>query len=94
MSPPTTARPIAAVATALTRLGGEVAERPDGWVIRGGRLRGGMVDASGDHRIAMALRIAGLLARGNVRIDGGETMKVSHPGFDRDLRRLRSGGGR
>jgi 3-phosphoshikimate 1-carboxyvinyltransferase len=58
-------------------------------VIQGGELSGGAVDACGDHRVAMALRIAGLLSRGRVRLNGADAMRVSHPDFDRDLERLR-----
>jgi 3-phosphoshikimate 1-carboxyvinyltransferase len=81
---------IATVAEGLRRLGADVVEREDGWILRGGELRGGRIDARGDHRVAMAFRIAGLLATEAVRVRGG-AMKVSHPGFDRDLRRLTSG---
>ncbi len=79
---------ISAVADGLKALGGLVEERPDGLVLVGGRLQGGTVDARGDHRIAMAFRIAGLLADGPVRVRGGDAIRISHPGFDRDLRRL------
>jgi 3-phosphoshikimate 1-carboxyvinyltransferase len=80
---------LASMADALRRLGADVVERPDGWVIQGGELSGGAVDACGDHRVAMALRIAGLLSRGRVRLNGADAMRVSHPDFDRDLERLR-----
>jgi 3-phosphoshikimate 1-carboxyvinyltransferase len=79
---------IAALADGLARLGADVVERPDGLVIAGGRLGGGVVDARGDHRIAMAFRVAGLLASGRVRVEGARAMRISHPGFERDLSRL------
>jgi 3-phosphoshikimate 1-carboxyvinyltransferase len=63
-----------------------VTERPDGLVVQGGALRGATVDARGDHRLAMAFRIAGLLARGSVRVRGAGAVRVSHPGFERALR--------
>jgi 3-phosphoshikimate 1-carboxyvinyltransferase len=79
---------LAALADGLHRLGAAVTERPDGLVIEGGRLHGGTVEARGDHRIAMAFRVADLLADGHVRVRGASVAGVSHPGFDRDLRRL------
>jgi 3-phosphoshikimate 1-carboxyvinyltransferase len=82
---------LAALAEGLARLGADVLERADGLRIRGGRLRQGTVDARGDHRIAMAFRVAGLLARGTVRVRGAHAAAISHPGFDRDLRRLLRG---
>ena len=85
---------ISGIAEGLTALGAEVVERPDGWVLEGGRLRGGRVEARGDHRLAMAFRVAGTIASGPVRVGGASSMAVSHPSFDRDLRRLRKGRGR
>jgi 3-phosphoshikimate 1-carboxyvinyltransferase len=79
---------IRSMATGLAALGIKLEERPDGLVLEGGRLMGGTVDAWGDHRIAMAFRIAGLLSHGVVRVRGAAAMRVSHAGFDRALRRL------
>jgi 3-phosphoshikimate 1-carboxyvinyltransferase len=81
---------LAAVAAGLARLGIDVDEREDGLVIRGGTLRGGIVDARGDHRIEMAFRVADLLAPEPVRVRGASVAGVSHPGFERDLKRLQS----
>ncbi|MEZ5065130.1 MAG: 3-phosphoshikimate 1-carboxyvinyltransferase [bacterium] len=82
---------LAGLAAGLGNLGGRVEELSDGLVIRGGALHGGGVDALGDHRLAMAFRIAGLLASGAVRVRGADAMRISHPAFDRDLRRLLTG---
>jgi 3-phosphoshikimate 1-carboxyvinyltransferase len=80
---------IAAMAEGLARLGGRVSELPDGWEIRGGgRLEGAPVSARGDHRVAMALAVAGLLAEGETEIDGAECVAVSYPEFWDDLERL------
>lgn len=77
----------------LARLGARIEERPDGFAIDGPtRLRGGRVDAAGDHRIAMAMAVAGLLADGPVTIDGADTVAVSYPGFFADLATLTRGG--
>lgn len=85
---------IAAMAAGLAALGADVRELPDGLDVAGGRLRGGRVDARDDHRVAMAFRIAALLAEGAVRVAGARAMRISHPGFDRDLGRLVRGGRR
>jgi 3-phosphoshikimate 1-carboxyvinyltransferase len=81
---------LAGLAAGLLRLGGDVRELPDGLAVRPGRLRGGTVDALGDHRLAMAFRIAALLARGTVRIRRADAARISDPGFERELRRLRA----
>jgi len=49
--------------------------------IQGGRLRGGTVDAEGDHRLAMAFAVAGLFAEGPVTVRGAESVQISFPGF-------------
>jgi 3-phosphoshikimate 1-carboxyvinyltransferase len=78
---------IAALAEGLTALGAAVEERPDGFVVRGGRrLRGARVRSHGDHRIAMALAVAGLAASGATEIDGAECVAVSFPSFFEVLR--------
>ena len=79
---------IAALATNLRRLGVEVEENPDGLAIHGGRIRGGTVDAEGDHRIAMAFAVAGLLAEGAVTVKGAREIATSFPGFVATLRDL------
>jgi len=72
---------IAVIARGLRALGGEVEERPDGLTIYGGRLRGGRVNCGGDHRIAMAFAVAGVLAEGAVTVEGAESVSISFPHF-------------
>ncbi|MGD8330591.1 MAG: 3-phosphoshikimate 1-carboxyvinyltransferase [Acidobacteriota bacterium] len=80
---------IATTAAALRALGVAVDEFPDGLAVRGGqRLRGGTVDAAGDHRIALALAAVALAAEGPVTIENAEAMAVSYPGFAHDLERV------
>ncbi|MGH9360596.1 MAG: 3-phosphoshikimate 1-carboxyvinyltransferase, partial [Thermoanaerobaculia bacterium] len=71
---------IAAVASELRKLGARVRELPDGLEIEGGRLRPAAIDSCGDHRIAMALAVAGLRVPGVVVRDPGVVAK-SFPGF-------------
>ena len=77
---------IAVIARGLRSLGGEVEERPDGLTVYGSRLHGGRVGSAGDHRIAMAFAVAGLLADGPVTVEGAESIAVSFPEFTRVLR--------
>ena len=73
---------IAAMAEGLTAMGASVEERPDGLVIHGGRpLRGAAVRSHDDHRIAMALSVAGLVASGETTVEGAECASVSFPEF-------------
>jgi 3-phosphoshikimate 1-carboxyvinyltransferase len=80
-----------ATATELSRLGANVKELPDGLVIDGtGSLKGGTCKSYGDHRLAMTLGIAGLLAKEEVVITGAEVVDISYPNFWEDLVTLTS----
>jgi 3-phosphoshikimate 1-carboxyvinyltransferase len=74
---------IEAVVDGLRRLGAHIRATPDGFTVRGvpSRLRGGSVDARGDHRIAMLGAVAGLVSREGVEVEGAEVAAVSFPGF-------------
>lgn len=77
------------VAVELERLGAEVRELDDGLAIRGpARLVGARCESYGDHRIAMALAVAGLVAEGLTTISGSEYIDISFPGFQECLQRL------
>ncbi|MBI3596209.1 MAG: 3-phosphoshikimate 1-carboxyvinyltransferase [Nitrospirae bacterium] len=78
---------IQAIVRELSKLGVDLKELPDGLVIRGGRkLSGARCLSYGDHRIAMALAIAGLVAEGETVVEGTEWIETSFPGFERLLR--------
>ena len=80
---------IAGVVEGLAGLGARDRGRPDGFAVRGtGGLRGGDLDARGDHRLAMVGAIAGLASSEGVEVSGFESVAVSYPGFERDLRSL------
>ena len=80
---------IAAVVTQLRALGARIEERSDGFVVEGPtRLRGGTVDSHGDHRLAMALAVAGLIAHGEVVIERAECISDSFPGFVELMRKI------
>jgi 3-phosphoshikimate 1-carboxyvinyltransferase len=80
---------IAAVVDGLTGLGGRVEATEDGFVVTGtGGLRGGTLDARGDHRMAMLGAIAGMASTEGVEVIGFEAAGVSYPTFAGDLARL------
>jgi 3-phosphoshikimate 1-carboxyvinyltransferase len=74
---------IETVVTALRDVGAHVRGLEDGFEVRGvpHRLRGGHIDAAGDHRIAMLGAIAGACSQEGVTIDGAEAVAVSFPDF-------------
>ena len=73
---------IAAVAENLRRMGAEVEEFPDGLRVQGKqRLRGAEIECHGDHRIAMAFAVAGLVAEGTTVIRDSACVDISFPGF-------------
>lgn len=80
---------IAAMARSLTAMGAAVEELEDGLIITGPvRLRGADIDSEDDHRIAMAMAVAGLVADGSTRIHDAQCAAVSFPGFWSELRSL------
>lgn len=80
-----------AMARELRRLGAQVEELPDGLIIEGGKpLRGAVLDTHGDHRLAMALAVAGLACQGDSVIRNPRVADVSYPNFWRDLNGLSS----
>ncbi len=82
---------IASVVEGLRGLGGQIEALPDGFVVTGtGRLRGGAIDARGDHRLALLGAVAGLASEDGVEVVGMEAADVSYPGFAEDLSGLAS----
>jgi len=81
---------IAAICSNLRAMGAELEEHPDGLAVVGGqRLRGADIETLGDHRIAMAFTVAGLVADGQTRVHRAECADVSFPGFYEALAGLR-----
>ena len=79
---------LAAIAGNLQRMGIDVTETGDGMIISGGTLKGTDIDPKGDHRIAMAFSIAGLVSKGTTTITDEGCVDVSYPDFYEDLRSL------
>ena len=76
---------IASVVTNLKAMGAEVEEFEDGLRVERSDLKGTTIDSFGDHRIAMAFAVAGLLAQGETEIKGAGCAAVSYPHFFEDL---------
>ncbi len=73
----------------LRNIGAEVEEFEDGMHIQGNiKLKGGVVDAHGDHRIAMTASIAGLLCEKGIHVKGWSTVNISYPNFYNILDRI------
>ena len=71
-----------AMETGLRAMGADITVQEDGWVINGPRdLEGARVDSAGDHRIAMALAVAGMIASGKTEIEGADCVAISYPSF-------------
>jgi 3-phosphoshikimate 1-carboxyvinyltransferase len=85
---------IAVLVAGFRALGLDADERPDGFVVAGNRVapgrgpKGGVADARGDHRMAMAFAIAALAADKPSTVDGADAVVVSYPGFFETLGRL------
>ncbi len=80
---------LAVMARALRAMGGEVEELPDGLVIHGPTaLHGAELDSHNDHRVAMSIAVAGLLAAGRTTIRGAGCIDTSFPGFADKLQAL------
>ena len=78
-----------AMATELTKLGGDVVETEDGLIIQGvEKLNGGTVDSWNDHRIAMALSVASIRCRQPVILTNSACVKKSYPKFYKDFEML------
>jgi 3-phosphoshikimate 1-carboxyvinyltransferase len=85
---------ISALAAGLRALGAEITELPHGFHLTARPLAGGLVDAHGDHRLAMAFAVAATAAQGHTAIAGGASVAVSYPGFFATLEQLTRGDGR
>ena len=83
---------IAVIASELRKMGADITPRPDGFAVDGPTpLRGALVDSHGDHRIAMALAVAGLLAEGHTTIERTACITDSFPSFVASMRNLGAG---
>jgi 3-phosphoshikimate 1-carboxyvinyltransferase len=79
---------ISSLADGFRAMGAGVEEYDDGFTLEARPLRGGVVDAAGDHRLAMAFAIAATRSASPTTITGASSVDVSYPGFFDELTRL------
>jgi 3-phosphoshikimate 1-carboxyvinyltransferase len=80
---------IAVIVEGLRAMSARIEPRPDGFIVEGPTpLHGASVDSGGDHRLAMALAVAGMIAEGETVVEQAECISDSFPGFATLLRRL------
>lgn len=81
---------IQAICTELARMGAIIEEKADGFIIQGqaSRLKGTRVQSHGDHRIAMSLAVAALIAEGETVIENSQVVNISYPEFWETLHNL------
>ena len=80
---------IAFLVAELSKMGASVEELPDGIIIKGGgKLNGAGCSSHGDHRIAMALGVAGAIADGETAIEDAGAVDISYPGFWQEFERI------
>ena len=76
---------ISAICSELRKMGADIEEFADGLKVRNSKLRGAELEGHGDHRIVMALAVAGLIADGRTIISGADTISKSYPRFVDDI---------
>lgn len=79
---------IAVMTQELAKMGADIREEKDGLTVRTSRLVGAHVNGHGDHRVVMALALAGMVAEGETVIDSAEAAAVTYPTFLEDFKKL------
>ncbi len=79
---------IRVMATELSKMGAAIEELEDGLIIRESRLTGARVCGHHDHRVVMALSLAGMVAGGETEIDTAESIDVTFPGYIQKMQAL------
>jgi len=80
---------IKAIVNELKKMGADIKEREDGFAVNGPtKLQGAVCESYDDHRIAMSLAVAALLAEGKTVIKNSECIDISFPGFEKTLQKL------
>jgi 3-phosphoshikimate 1-carboxyvinyltransferase len=78
-----------AIVSELKKMGANIKEKEDGFIVVGhSKLQGAVCESFDDHRIAMSLAIAALLAEGKTVIKNSECIDISFPGFENTLQKL------
>jgi 3-phosphoshikimate 1-carboxyvinyltransferase len=72
----------------LTKMGAKIKEKSDGMIIQHSKLKGARLNGHYDHRIVMALSLAGMIADGQTEIDSAEAIKVTFPNYVEIMKNL------
>lgn len=80
---------IKATVNELKKMGADIEEKDDGFIVTGpSRLKEAVCESYNDHRIAMSLAVAALLAEGKTVIKNSECINISFPGFEKTLQNM------
>jgi 3-phosphoshikimate 1-carboxyvinyltransferase len=79
---------IKVMATELSKMGADIEEMEDGLIIRQSELKGTRVHGYHDHRVVMALSLAGMMAEGETEIDSAESIDITFPGYVKKMGQL------
>jgi len=80
---------IKAIVNELRKMGANIKEKEDGFIVKGpSKLHSAVCNSYNDHRIAMSLAVAALLAEGKTIIKNSECIDISFPGFEKTLQKL------
>ncbi len=79
---------ISGIVTQLKKMDAQIEERPDGLVVRRSSLKGAHVESYEDHRMALALAVAGLAAEGETQVSHVECVSKTFPDFQRQMQSL------
>ena len=79
---------ITVMAEELQKMGADIKELPDGLLVRKSRLTGARVSGRHDHRVVMALSIAGMAAAGPTTIETAEAVSVTYPAYVESMRAI------
>lgn len=72
----------------LTKMGGKITELEDGMIIEQSNLKGSRLHGYDDHRMVMALTVAGMAASGETIVDTADSVKITYPSFFHDFQQL------
>jgi len=79
---------IKAMHAELSKMKADVTEKQDGLILRGSHLQGAVIDSWKDHRIVMAMAVAGLKAEGETKIRDSEVAAVTFPNFTKTMKEI------
>ena len=72
----------------LTKMGADIKEREEGLIVHKSILKGNKVRGHNDHRVVMALSLAGLIAEGKTEITTAESINITYPTYVESMKKL------